>query len=319
MHTADRILALLYDLGEGYTPPEDLASTAGVSRRRLEAALEQLAQAGHEFERSPAHGLRLRRPVKLNGFLVERALETRRVGRSVICFDQVNSTNDVAMDSARQGDTDGLVVLAESQKSGRGRQGRHWRSRPGANVLMSILLLGEDSPPQEALTIAAGLAVAEGIGQACGLDCQLRWPNDVLLDREKVSGVLVETRGVGSHRVVVIGAGINVNSAPVPGEVDRPATCLASHVGQDVERVEVARAVLKAMDRWLIRLRSGALSELHSAWLARCGMLNERVIVRCGEVVTVGRVLDVDPLGGLVLACDDGRQVRVPSERATLL
>jgi len=237
----------------------------------------------------------------------------------VICFDEVDSTNDVAFDSARQADADGMVVLAEFQRRGRGRLGRQWISAPGENILLSALRIDAGGKwPHEAVTIAAGLAVAEGIEDACGLAGQLEWPNDVMLEAKKLAGILVEVRTVGQARAVVIGAGINANSAPA-GPLDTPATSLAEHLGHPVERIEVIRSVLRRLDDWMRRVEAGRIEELHAAWIDRCGMVNARIRVVCNGHHHVGRVLDVSPLEGLILACDDGQTVRLAAEGSTVL
>jgi len=325
--TADRVLEALYDRPEGLFPPEELARAAGVSREQIDAALDHLSAVGHEIERTPA-GLRLARPVRLNAHLIERGLGTRRVGRSVLCFGEVDSTNDVAWGAAGQG-ADGLGVLAEHQRRGRGRLGRAWASPPGASLLMSVLLhgtvAGPAGLPHDALTVAAGLAVAEGIADAHRLRCELKWPNDVLLDGSKAAGVLVETAGGGAQRDVVVGLGVNVNAAPSADAAPRSA-CLADAAGHALERIPLARAVLRRLDGWVARLsddRARALDELHTGWLARCGMVNERVEATApgpdGKPRRyVGRVLDVSPLEGLALALDSGTTVRLHADRATL-
>ena len=318
---ANHVLALLYDRGDGFFLVDELARAAGAARGELAAALRDLGRQGYPIETSPAYGVRLTRPIKLNSHLIERDLGTRRVGRGAICFDSVASTNDVAMDSARQGHTDGLVVLAEAQTRGRGRQGRRWISPAGANILLSIVLL--DPPPAgpcDTATIAAGLAVAEGIEDATALRTGLKWPNDVLLDDEKVAGVLVETARVGPRSALVVGVGINVNASPPGDEVDRPATHLARHLGQPVERTGVIRAVLRRLDSRLARPPGrGDLDELHEAWIARCAMINERITARCDGVCYVGRVVDVSPMDGLTLCCDDGCTVQLPAGRTTIV
>jgi len=326
VNATDKVLALLYDRAEGYFALDELAAGAGVRRQRLEGLLEDLRRAGQRLEASPASGVRLVRPAGLSAHLIERRLGTRRVGVHAICFNEVDSTNDVAFDSARQAGSDGLAVLAESQRRGRGRMGRRWVSPPRANLLMSVLLVDPRAAlPQEALTIASGLAVAEGAEAAAGCPCRLKWPNDVLLGEAKVAGVLVEVRRVGGGRCVVVGAGVNVNAAPPPDEVGAPAACLTEHVGGPVERIEVARAVLQRLDRWVGRLagaRAGeaaALVELRTAWLARCDMINRRVVVASAGRHHVGRVMDVSPLEGLILSDDAGRRIHVPAEGATVL
>jgi BirA family biotin operon repressor/biotin-[acetyl-CoA-carboxylase] ligase len=319
---ADRVLAVLYDRAEGYVALDELAAAVDADRAGVDRALARLRQRGQAVEALPVGGVRLVRPIRLDPRLIERDLGTRRVGRSVLCFDEVDSTNDVALSAARRPESDGLVVLAESQRRGRGRHGRQWLSPPGRNVLLSALLIepeGTDAAPHGALTIAAGLAVAEAVKRTTVLSCSLRWPNDVLLEGEKVAGVLVELRRVGRGLAVVIGIGVNVNAAPPTDAVAAPATCLADHLGQPVERTELVRSLLRRLDEWADRVKQARWQVVHEAFLARCCMVGQRITVLCDGRHHTGRVLDVDPLAGLVLCRDDGSRAHLPAERSTVI
>jgi len=141
----------------------------------------------------------------------------------------------------------------------------------------------------------------------------------VLLDGAKLAGVLVEVRRAQGRRRLVVGVGLNVNAAPPAAEVDGPATCLAEHLGHPLERNELAAALLKKLDDRVAAIAAGRLEELHKAWLAHCDMLNRRIRLQDGEATHEGRVLDVDPMEGLVLCLDDGRHVHVPARGATVL
>ena len=322
MTTFDRILTALYDRREAFVSVEDLAAVAGVGRGRLDRELEALRQAGCRLEFSPQEGVRLLPPVPLAACLIERDLGTARVGRSVMCFEEVESTNDVALAAIRQGGADGLVVLAECQTRGRGRLGRTWVSPARRNVLLSALLVDEGTTRgrrHEALTIAAGLAAAEAIEESTGLACELKWPNDVLLVGAKVAGVLVEMRAEGQSLGTVLGVGVNVNAAPPPEEVDRPVTCLAERLSHEVDRVAVVRSLLRRLDEWVRRTDADELEELHRGFLARCRMINERVTILCDGRQHTGRVLDVDPLRGLVLCHDDGSRAYLRAEGSSVV
>ena len=250
---------------------------------------------------------------------IEDCLNTRRLGRSVLCFNEVGSTNDVAWDSARQGNTDGLVILAESQRAGRGRQGREWHSLPGANILLSVVLLDPAGKlPHEAVTIAAGLATAEAIVEATYLDVELKWPNDVLVSGGKLAGVLVELSNLDRGQMLVVGIGMNVFATPPADAVDCQATCLADHISQPLSRTDIVRFILQKLDYWLDAIEALRMDELHEAWLSRCGMLHERVNVNSAGKEYVGRVLDVDPLRGLLLSDDHGSRVYIPAMGASI-
>jgi BirA family biotin operon repressor/biotin-[acetyl-CoA-carboxylase] ligase len=168
------------------------------------------------------------------------------------------------------------------------------------------------------LTIAAGLAVAQGVEDATGLDCRLKWPNDVRVEGGKLAGVLVEVRTVGGAKWAVIGIGVNANAHPPAGQVDFPATSVAEHTGGPANRMEIVQSVMRRLDQWLADLPD-AMAELRSSWLERCDMINQRVTVSNAGRQHVGRVLDVSPLEGLTLICDDGRRVQLPAASSSIV
>jgi len=348
MEDARKLLEVLYDRRDAYVGWDELAcaclslpargeqtgqagkqasrAEAGLEARRLNSLLDFLRQRGHRFDSAAGVGIKLAGPVRLDAWLIDRGLAVERVGRCVVCFDSVGSTNDVAFASAWADRADGLVVLAEYQTGGRGRPkapagaGGKWLSEPGQNVLMSVLLIDDEQRlPRGALTIAAGLAAAEGIEAACGLPAELKWPNDVLLDGAKVAGVLVESRDVDGRPAVVVGIGMNANQCPPPEAVPQPATSLAEQLGRPVERTELVRQVISSLDGWVAKITSGSLDELADRWRGRCCMLGRRVAVRCGRDVHVGRVLDVSPLDELVIADDGGCRLNLPAGGSTVL
>lgn len=316
---AQRVLGILYHRRGGYCLLSELSKATDLPPERLREAMEELRSSGQPLDHSPALGVRLAGPVRLSSGLIETALGTTRIGRSVLCFRTVQSTNDVAWDSARHPGRDGLVVLAEEQSAGRGRFGRQWISPPSANVLMSILLEdGDQAPAIEALTVAAGLAVAEGMEAVCPLELQLKWPNDVLLDGRKLCGVLLERRRIGPRSATVLGIGINVSAHPPRLGEAMEATCLAEHLPETPQRVEVIREVLRRLDHWMGNLTGRGLEALHKAWMRRCGMIHQRIEARSEGRTYVGTIEDIDPLRGLVLV--DDRHVRhfLPAAGTTL-
>lgn len=256
---------------------------------------------------------------KLHASEIEDGLGTTRIGRNVLCFQDVDSTNDVAWSSLRQPGADGLAIFAESQRSGRGRRGRRWISPTGRNLLFSVLLCeAVESLSPEAMTIATGLAVAEAIEQETQLTAELKWPNDVRIGGAKVAGVLLERRVEHGRAAIVIGVGVNVADAPPHEQVDQPATSLAQAAGEKVDRTTLARAILQRLDDWLTRIAAGELAPLHDAWIEHCGMMHERITAMSAGKEYVGRVVDVSPLLGLELIDDHGLRVHLPAGNTTL-
>ena len=317
MDDANVILGQLYDRRD-FVSMHELAA-AFDDPRRLVSALEELNRRGHRLHRHPDRGVRLGAGVRIDAFLVERGLNTELIGRSVVCFDQVDSTNDVAMASAAQKGTAGLVVTAESQRFGRGRRGGRWISPPGAGLLFSVLLTdGPEQLDHEATTIGAGLAVAEGIEGLTTVRCDLKWPNDVRIDGRKVAGVLIESRQVGAVRATAIGIGVNVSDSPADEDIARPATHVSAF-GRSPGRIELLRGILRRLEYWRGEIIARRYEDMREAWIGRCGMLHQRVRILSAGVEHVGRAVDISPLEGLVLACDSGIHVRLTAAVSTVL
>ena len=167
------------------------------------------------------------------------------IGRTVQVFAEVDSTNDVVARAGRSGAEEGLVVFAESQRAGRGRQGRRWSSALGLGLWFSVLLRPREMTGS--LALLAAVAVAEAVEATGGRPAGVKWPNDVVLDGRKVAGVLIEAATEGT---VVVGIGVNANQGAedFPPELHDRAGSLARSLGRPVDRVALAGRLLARLD-----------------------------------------------------------------------
>ncbi len=217
---------------------------------------------------------------------------------------EIGSTNAVLGARARAGEPSGSVLVADHQSQGRGRFTRVWEAPPGKSVALSVLLRPPAVEPQRWLwlPLVAGLAVADGLRAAAGVDARLKWPNDVLIEGRKVCGILAE-RIEGTPPAVVIGMGINTlldrDELPVP-----TATSLAL-AGATADTAEVVRHVLGALAAWYRRWVDG--EDLRGPYATRCDSIGRpvRVVVSDTERVE-GDALGVDPDGRLLVRTADG-------------
>jgi len=244
-------------------------------------------------------------PERLTSAALARGLGTRLVGRDLRVFDLVVSTNDVAWELAAQGVEEGTVVLAEGQTAGRGRLGRNWWSPRGAGLWLSVLL----RPPARKggvpmTTIIGALATADAIRTETRLPAKIRWPNDVLVEGRKVAGVLVEARG----RELVLGIGIDVNvaAADVPGEFAAVATSLSEATGGPVDRLGLARRLLRELDRWYRVKLDGDTGAINDRWRELSAVLGEHLALDERGRRYQGTVIDVDVRFGIALRLDTG-------------
>lgn len=215
--------------------------------------------------------------------LVPAPPRTAVVGSRILTFAEVASTNDVAL---RTGG-DGVVVVADRQRAGRGRLGRTWHSGPGLGIWCSVGLNGH----LDGLMFAAALAVRDAVRPRC--EPTLKWPNDVMLQGRKFCGILVEHR---ANRTAV-GIGINVGHAAedFPPDLRDTATSLCRETGEYWDRAEVLQRLLVELDARVVALRAGGYGQIWSAWQAACNIVGRRV--SCGPVE--GVVRGVNPSGAL--------------------
>lgn len=163
-------------------------------------------------------------------------------------FPKIESTNALAMQAAAAGVGEGSVFLADQQTAGRGRNGHRWHSEEGA-ILVSVILRPRLAPSQALwLSLMTGLAVHDAITRTTGVECDLRWPNDLLIERKKICGILTEISADPEQlRFAVIGIGINVNQASFPPDIAHLATSLHIETGKSWSRTELLIALLESL------------------------------------------------------------------------
>ncbi len=216
-------------------------------------------------------------------------------------YDSIGSTNDVALRWAEAGAADGSLVIAEQQTKGRGRLGRTWVTNPGSALAFSMVLLPTDVEMErlELFSPLAGLAVCSALG-TLGLPAEIKWPNDVLLDRRKTCGILAESSWDGSRLIgTVVGIGINVapESIPPAYELQFPATCVEEHLRQPVDRGLLLRRVLSELFSWRATLGSEVFFK---TWEDRLAFKGETVqLLNSGAESVTGILLGVDEKGNL--------------------
>ena len=243
-------------------------------------------------------------------------------------YDEIGSTNDVARTRAEGGAGEGFLVVADAQSAGRGRYRRSWASPPGAGLYLSMVL----RPAPHAvplLTIAAGVAVAEGVQTATGLMCDLKWPNDVYIGERKLAGVLAEAdanhstgQSTGHHPVpsvsyVVLGIGINVMPAAYPPDVAARATSIEDQLGRPIDRGLLLAECLVSLARRYRDLQTGRDDVVLDAWREHARpTLGRRVCWQSAGLERTGVAMDIDGAGALIIRTADGIERVISGEVA---
>lgn len=210
------------------------------------------------------------------------------------------STMNDAAKLAAEGEPHGTVVVAEEQTAGIGRNGHSWHSEPGAGLYASIIIrlpLPPDSLP--VLTIALGLAVQRAVEEQCGVQCDLRWPNDLMLNERKVAGIMVQSADRGA---LVAGIGINVNQTAFPEELRSIATSLRIEIGHEYEKEALLDKVVSESLKY-----AALLEEVGKAYII--GEFESRSSYARGKAVTVD--LDGRTLSGVTAGLDKNGFLRI--------
>lgn len=226
-------------------------------------------------------------------------------------YQQLSSTNSVLVERVRGGEAlaDGFVLAAREQTAGRGRYSRVWAARPGRDLMFSFLLRGRFVFPQiVSLPLAAALGVAMGL-EALGIAVQTKWPNDLLVNRRKICGVLAESCAA---EALVVGIGLNINmSAEEAKLIDKPATSLAIETGEEYVVEEALGFLLPHIGTWVENWQKGGFPALKDEWSKRCFNMGEYVQVGEGEGRKTGVLLGFGSAGQMLLREDDGQQTEV--------
>lgn len=247
---------------------------------------------------------------------ITQGLATSFVGQNTLYYPTLASTMDVAREQAVAEATEGTVVVAGEQTTGRGRIERAWVSPPG-NIAFSVILY----PPPEYLPyliMVASLAVAHCIQTVTGLHAQIKWPNDVLINGKKVCGILIENKIIGNHvAYVIIGIGLNVNLRVVDyPEIASIATSLSDETGKALPLVEVTRQLLRDIEALYLKLPDG--EAIFREWRDNLVTIGKPVRATWGDTVCEGVAESVAADGSLLLREANGNLTRIVAGDVTL-
>ncbi len=256
---------------------------------------------------------------------IKKLLKTETLGKLIYIFEEIGSTNEVAFEIARNGAPEGTVVIADSQTKGKGRLQRRWISPPAVNLYMSVVF----RPPIAAknapfLTLVASIALAETI-KDMGANTLIKWPNDILINRKKVAGVLTSMQPQGDKvDFVIVGAGANLNMTremmeKEMGEVAEIATSLREELGHEIERAQFTADLINEFEVWYKKFLENGKSPIIKEWMRRWGAINHRVQVKFMEIVVEGVASGIDENGYLLVTKDDGTTERIISGDVILL
>lgn len=278
-----KLLQMLTEHPEEYLSGEAISNYLGCSRTAVWKHVEELRKSGYEIEAVPRRGYRVvHKPNLLTSSEIQAGLSTRYFGKNVHYEKSVSSTQELAHRIASEGGEEGTIIVAEEQVAGKGRLGRQWYSPIGTGIWMSMILKPK-IPPQQApqLTLLTAVAVIRGIHAITGLNCDIKWPNDILLNGKKLVGILTEMQAdLDQIQSVIIGIGINVNQISFPEEIKETATSLRIEKGKEINRASIIKSILENFEElYEIYLKEGFLP-IKIMWEAHAITIGKRITAR---------------------------------------
>ena len=274
-----------------YVSGQMLCDELGVSRTAVWKAINQLKEEGYTIEAVQNKGYKITGyPDILTAEEIETQLNPGDTVKKVVYAPEIDSTNNEAKRNAENGAKDGTLYITESQTGGRGRRGRQWVSPSGSGIWMTLLLRPQINPANASmLTIVAAMAVTMAIRRAVAetgadVECHIKWPNDVVINKKKVCGILTEMSAeLDCIHYVVIGIGINVNTTEFADEIKETASSLFVETGKNIKRSRIVALFAEEFTKYYQKfLNTGDLSGLvqdYNEMLINMDMFNENVVL----------------------------------------
>ena len=240
---------------------------------------------------------------------IQNLKNTKWLGKKVFYYEKTGSTNLDAKQLAEDGAPHGTLVVAEEQTDARGRRGRNWQAPAGSNLYFS-LVLRPNFPAEHAsmLTLVMAVSVARAVREQCGLKAEIKWPNDIVVNKRKVCGILtemtMEARAIG---YVIVGVGINVNQKEFPEDIRETATSLSCESGKVFSREELLQRIMEFFEAdyetFLKTENIALLMDTYNSWLVNKGA-QVKVLEPSGEYL--GTAQGINENGELLVERENG-------------
>lgn len=315
-----KILDILLNTDD-FISGQEISEKLGVSRQAVWKAINALKEKGYEIQSVTNRGYRLvSSPNYLNESSLKSLLHNRIIGKNLIVLDSVNSTNDYLKKLGNEGCENGTVVAAREQTKGKGRLGRTWQSKKDDGIAFSVLLRPSVAPSEvSAITPLAGLAVCKAIREYTKLDCVIKWPNDIIVGRKKLVGILTEMSAeFDAVEYVITGIGINVDHTSFPEEIAFKATSLLLETGRHIDKNEFLACVLEHLENEFVKNNLELTPTVLSEYTDLCATVGRSVTFQRGTRRISGMAVGVSEHGELKVMMSDGTICLVNSGEVTV-
>ena len=291
---------------------QQLADDFGLSRTAIWKHIKELEEEGFEIETVKKKGYVLKSsPDSLQAAKIDQHLATKRFGRNIHYLQSCPTTQPIAHQLAQAGEPDGSIVICEEQTAGKGRLARPWTSTQGKGIWMSVIIRPE-IPPTKApqLTLVAAVAVTRAIEDIAGVRAEIKWPNDLLINGKKCTGILTELQAdIDRVHAIILGIGVNVNQqlSDFPEEIQSIATSVQMVTGKTVDRAELVARILHHLEIYTDLYVKHGFEPLKLLWESYSCTLGKRIKAIMIHQEIEGVALGITNEGILQVKTDDGQ------------
>lgn len=303
---ATDILAYFKRNNSRFVPSREISESLNVTRQLVYESVAYLRDCGYQIEASRNEGYKLiHSPDTVLPLEIAAGLSCRTFACRIFSYEMIGSTNEAAHYFAKTGLPEGTLVIANTQSKGRGRLGRKWHSPAGKGIYFS-LILRPNLPPDKTpgLSLTAGLAIIRAMYTISGLKMQMKWPNDILYNRKKLAGILIELAAeLDRVEYIIVGIGINVNhiKKDLPRSLQRTATSLKIITKKEVSRITLLQNILVQFEQLYGNFCRHGFKYIASELNQHSAVLGKRVTLSLGKKKITGKVMGFDDNGGLLI------------------
>jgi BirA family transcriptional regulator, biotin operon repressor / biotin---[acetyl-CoA-carboxylase] ligase len=253
-------------------------------------------------------------PEKINPAEIKKSLKNSVIGREILYFTTIGSTNKEAKKMADEGAREGTLVIAEEQIKGRGRLNRNWMSAPYENLLMSLVFRPDITPSKIfSLTMIASIAIVKAIKKTAGLKTKIKWPNDIYCSNKKLAGILTELNANRDKiKYVIVGIGLNVNLDPDQHmEIKEVATSLYKETGKIISRNKLLRTILRELEKQFNLLKKDKINKIRKNW-NKYSLVNGKPVIVFSEGYSEEGIADsISEDGSFILIKSNGERKNI--------
>lgn len=290
---------------------QDIADEFGLSRTAIWKYIKELEEEGYEIGSMRKKGYYLiKAPDLVNAANISTYLQTERYGRHIHYFSTCPTTQTIAHEEAQGGATDGTLIISEEQTAGKGRLARPWTSNAGRGIWMSLIIRPKLAPQQAPqLTLVAAVAIVRAIEDVAKIQPVIKWPNDILLNGKKVTGILTELQADPDRvKAIILGIGLNANqeTEDFPVELQTIATSLKIEKGEHMDRAELVAKILYYLEHYTALYVEKGFAPIKLLWESYATITGKRITARMVNETVEGTALGISSEGMLELKLDDG-------------